>query len=71
MQINQTEENTYNLKISIVNKGYYQISEIEDMNNEIQHYRKILANDFNIGSEISMSLMPEEIYLIKKFLDVN
>ena len=70
LQINQTIENTYNFKISFIDKANNQINDIEDRKSEFQQLGETYANETIVKSEISINIMPEEIYLMKKFLDV-
>lgn len=69
LQINQTIENTYITKITAFDKPIHG-NELEDYhyNSNLNGANVSSSNSFN--NEISFTLFAEELYLIKKFLDV-
>lgn len=71
MQITQTNENTFNFKISIIDKANNNNNDIDDRDSEFQQFGENFVNESTVKSEISINLMPEEIYFLKKFLDVK
>ncbi len=63
LQISQNEDNTYELKIT----------QCDELNNIGEQHEDDRKYNFSIvpGSEISITIKEEEMYLVKKFLDVR
>lgn len=71
LYLNQTIDNTYIFKLLIFDKPNSPAYELEERgDNDMLLMGENLGDELILRSEISITLLPEEIYLMKKFLDV-